>query len=169
MSDIWRAKTYGPFSVRICTACHYCSPARSHVYSLCPVPFYSYAPWISHTKEETGTWWVFFLFICHVLHVLLCAFYIDAYVSSPEKLYDNYGMAQNPVTRSGSITPVLIDEESRFRMENMERQLANLTGLVHKALNPPTVVQPTRLYNPRLNYRDYIPTRDFRGRHVIFF
>ncbi|PNF27596.1 hypothetical protein B7P43_G02275 [Cryptotermes secundus] len=36
-------------------------------------------------------------------------------------------------SRSGSITPV-IDEEARIRVEHMERQLANLTGLVQKAL-----------------------------------
>ncbi|KAI4491118.1 hypothetical protein M0802_010428 [Mischocyttarus mexicanus] len=34
---------------------------------------------------------------------------------------------------SGTVTPV-IDEEARIRVEHMERQLANLTGLVHKAL-----------------------------------
>ncbi|KAG7212702.1 hypothetical protein KM043_012976 [Ampulex compressa] len=35
---------------------------------------------------------------------------------------------------SGTVTPV-IDEEARIRVEHMERQLANLTGLVKKALN----------------------------------
>ncbi|XP_076683752.1 uncharacterized protein LOC143376878 isoform X2 [Andrena cerasifolii] len=34
---------------------------------------------------------------------------------------------------SGTVTPV-IDEEARIRVEHMERQLANLTGLVQKAL-----------------------------------
>ncbi|XP_023216951.1 coiled-coil domain-containing protein CG32809-like isoform X7 [Centruroides sculpturatus] len=51
-------------------------------------------------------------------------------------------------TRSGSVTPV-IDEEARMRMEYMERQLANLTGLVQKALTAP----PGRK-------QDQIPTRD---------
>lgn len=51
-------------------------------------------------------------------------------------------------TRSGSVTPV-IDEEARLRMEYMERQLANLTGLVQKALTAP----PGRK-------QDQIPTRD---------
>ncbi|XP_053595110.1 coiled-coil domain-containing protein AGAP005037 isoform X2 [Microplitis demolitor] len=34
---------------------------------------------------------------------------------------------------SGTVTPI-IDEEARLRVEHMERQLANLTGLVQKAL-----------------------------------
>lgn len=33
--------------------------------------------------------------------------------------------SQFPQTRSGSITPVIIDDEARFRMEHMERQLAS--------------------------------------------
>ncbi|XP_035705394.1 coiled-coil domain-containing protein AGAP005037 isoform X5 [Folsomia candida] len=102
------------------------------------------------------------------------------YVSSPERrcVEDPY-YSQFPQTRSGSITPVIIDDEARFRMEHMERQLANLTGLVQKALvHPPVPTPPTRLVHssplPRTipgaiitpptqnTYRDYIPTRDYR-------
>ncbi len=96
---------------------------------------------------------------------------------------------QFPPPRSGSITPVIIDEEARVRMEHMERQLANLTGLVQKALVTPGSAQPP---GPGIHpaaistlprniivpsgasqnaggapltslYRDYIPTRDYRG------
>lgn len=35
--------------------------------------------------------------------------------------------------RSGSVTPV-VDEEARIRVENMEKQLAGLSSLVHSAL-----------------------------------
>jgi hypothetical protein len=113
------------------------------------------------------------------------------YVSSPERRFveDPY-YAQFPPPRSGSITPVIIDEEARFRMEHMERQLANLTGLVQKALvvQPPVpqMPPPTRLVQssplPRnilppgatvsvtpstpTSYRDYIPTRDYRGMSI---
>ncbi|XP_077553910.1 coiled-coil domain-containing protein CG32809 isoform X5 [Haemaphysalis longicornis] len=53
-------------------------------------------------------------------------------------------------SRSGSATPI-IDEEARMRVEYMERQLASLTGLVHKALAAGTSPrQPSHL----------IPTRD---------
>ncbi|KAE8738018.1 hypothetical protein FOCC_FOCC016511 [Frankliniella occidentalis] len=55
------------------------------------------------------------------------AYPASASVPYEEGYYGQYG------TRSGSITPV-IDEEARIRVENMERQLANLTGLVQKAL-----------------------------------
>jgi len=116
-----------------------------------------------------------------------------AYVSSPERRFveDPY-YAQFPPPRSGSITPVIIDEEARFRMEHMERQLANLTGLVQKALvvQPPVpqMPPPTRLVQssplPRnilppgattvsvtpstpTSYRDYIPTRDYRGTQTL--
>ncbi|CAG9823610.1 unnamed protein product [Phaedon cochleariae] len=61
----------------------------------------------------------------------------DGYMSSPERSsrYEDPYYSQY-ATRSGSITPV-IDEEIRLRVENMERQLANLTGLVQKALTQP--------------------------------
>jgi hypothetical protein len=108
------------------------------------------------------------------------------YVSSPERRYveDPYYTQFPP--RSGSITPVIIDEESRFRMEHMERQLANLTGLVQKALvypTPPQLPTPTNRLNhlPRTvlptgaitsstqnSYRDYIPTREsYRGTQTL--
>ncbi|RWS28505.1 coiled-coil domain-containing protein-like isoform X1 [Leptotrombidium deliense] len=45
--------------------------------------------------------------------------------------------------RSGSTTPV-IDEEARLRVQFMERQLVNLTGLVQKALIPPQSVPHSR-------------------------
>jgi len=117
-------------------------------------------------------------------------------VSSPERRYieDPY-YATFPAPRSGAVTPVIIDDESRVRMEHMERQLANLTGLVQKALVPPShpgsgtinaVIAPPHnvtktlhssstlprniaigasLHNPisAPAYRDYIPTRDYRG------
>ncbi|XP_050536556.1 uncharacterized protein LOC126902897 isoform X13 [Daktulosphaira vitifoliae] len=58
--------------------------------------------------------------------------------SFDENSYYGYG------PRTGSITPV-IDEETRLRVENMERQIANLTGLVQKALvHGPVVAQPFR-------------------------
>ena len=102
----------------------------------------------------------------------------SGYISSPERT--RYISTEDPYyyppPRSGSITPVIIDEEARFRMEHMERQLANLTGLVQKALTPqPPTVAPPRHHSSTLprnigatNYslvpqRDYIPTRDFRG------
>ncbi|XP_049769735.1 coiled-coil domain-containing protein AGAP005037 [Schistocerca cancellata] len=57
--------------------------------------------------------------------------------------------------RSGSITPV-IDEEARIRVEHMERQLANLTGLVQKALTQtPTAVGSTSAGGPTPAPRDY--------------
>ncbi len=95
--------------------------------------------------------------------------------------------AQFPPPRSGGSTP-LIDEEARFRMEHMERQLANLTGLVQKALVPsvpptrlvhssplPRPILPVGAINPsnqnayrdsqNIYQRDYIPTRDYRGKY----
>lgn len=108
------------------------------------------------------------------------------YISSPERTpryisEDPYYYP--PPSRSGSVTPVVIDEEARFRMEHMERQLANLTGLVQKALAPPppsatsTANPAARTQSSTLprnvgatNYslvmqqRDYIPSRDFRGK-----
>ncbi|CAL8148018.1 unnamed protein product [Orchesella dallaii] len=66
------------------------------------------------------------------------------YIASPERRFVEDPYYQFPPPRSGSITPVIIDEEARFRMEHMERQLANLTGLVQKALvHPPVTNQPT--------------------------
>ncbi|KAG8248080.1 SRC kinase signaling inhibitor [Homalodisca vitripennis] len=54
--------------------------------------------------------------------------------------YSQYG------SRTGSITPV-IDEEARIRVENMERQLANLTGLVQKALTQAPTPTPREFLN----------------------
>lgn len=118
------------------------------------------------------------------------------YIASPERRFMEDPYYQFPPPRSGSITPVIIDEEARFRMEHMERQLANLTGLVQKALVPvtaqptpgilPTAVAtlPRNMIVPHPHpgaasqnvgvvagvpssvsslYRDYIPTRDYRG------
>ncbi|CAB3372730.1 Hypothetical predicted protein [Cloeon dipterum] len=82
----------------------------------------------------------------------------SGYMSSPERgrqPYSNYppaGAYEDPYyaqygPRSGSITPV-IDEEARLRVENMERQLANLTGLVQKALTQGPQPSPTYLQIP---------------------
>uniref|UniRef100_A0A0N5AUP5 AIP3 domain-containing protein n=1 Tax=Syphacia muris TaxID=451379 RepID=A0A0N5AUP5_9BILA len=51
-----------------------------------------------------------------------------------DSYYDPYSSdASSQEPRSGSATPV-IDKETRFRMETMERQLAGLSSLVHSAL-----------------------------------
>ncbi|KAL6430712.1 hypothetical protein ACFW04_006933 [Cataglyphis niger] len=55
---------------------------------------------------------------------------------------------------SGTVTPV-IDEEARIRVEHMERQLANLTGLVQKALTHAPHTSPS----PR-EYLQVPPGRD---------
>ncbi|XP_059489388.1 coiled-coil domain-containing protein AGAP005037 isoform X22 [Neocloeon triangulifer] len=96
----------------------------------------------------------------------------SGYMSSPERgrqPYSNYpaaGAYEDPYyaqygARSGSITPV-IDEEARLRVENMERQLANLTGLVQKALTQGPQPSPTYLQIPNQSpYRnaDTKPTK----------
>lgn len=59
---------------------------------------------------------------------------------SHDDIYGTYG------TRSASVGPI-VDEEARIRVEYMEKQLANLTGLVKKALTtnqqpkPPTDIR----------------------------
>ncbi|XP_065349125.1 coiled-coil domain-containing protein AGAP005037 isoform X22 [Cloeon dipterum] len=94
----------------------------------------------------------------------------SGYMSSPERgrqPYSNYppaGAYEDPYyaqygPRSGSITPV-IDEEARLRVENMERQLANLTGLVQKALTQGPQPSPTYLQIPNQS-----PYRNDRDRH----
>ncbi|XP_059489389.1 coiled-coil domain-containing protein AGAP005037 isoform X23 [Neocloeon triangulifer] len=94
----------------------------------------------------------------------------SGYMSSPERgrqPYSNYpaaGAYEDPYyaqygARSGSITPV-IDEEARLRVENMERQLANLTGLVQKALTQGPQPSPTYLQIPNQS-----PYRNDRDRH----
>ncbi|XP_014669003.1 PREDICTED: coiled-coil domain-containing protein AGAP005037-like isoform X5 [Priapulus caudatus] len=45
-----------------------------------------------------------------------------------------YISPQRSGSRSGSVTPRIVDEEARFRVESMEKKLADLTGLVHTAL-----------------------------------
>ncbi|CAN7939322.1 unnamed protein product [Ixodes hexagonus] len=94
---------------------------------------------------------------------------LSNFLSSPERRVDHqrslpatfnsayeepfYGDQDQLVSRSGSATPI-IDEEARMRVEYMERQLASLTGLVHKALAAGTSPrQPSHL----------IPTRDTDG------
>ncbi|XP_067130546.1 coiled-coil domain-containing protein AGAP005037-like isoform X4 [Centruroides vittatus] len=95
------------------------------------------------------------------------------YLSSPEHRYDHqqsfpiYGNSSFEEqsyygermygSRSGSVTPV-VDEQTRLRVEHMERQLANLTGLVQKALStgPP----------PRSHSSQQIPTRDTESQHT---
>ncbi|XP_076326049.1 uncharacterized protein LOC143233580 isoform X3 [Tachypleus tridentatus] len=68
--------------------------------------------------------------------------------------YDDPGYYRSQVykSRSRSVTP-LIDEEARKRMEFMEHQLVNLTGLVQKALTTP----PSRQQSVT---DETIPTRD---------
>ncbi|XP_040359246.1 coiled-coil domain-containing protein AGAP005037 isoform X15 [Ixodes scapularis] len=94
---------------------------------------------------------------------------LSNFLSSPERRMDHqrslpatfnsayeepfYGDQDQLGSRSGSATPI-IDEEARMRVEYMERQLASLTGLVHKALAAGTSPrQPSHL----------IPTRDTDG------
>uniref|UniRef100_T1JCW6 Actin interacting protein 3-like C-terminal domain-containing protein n=1 Tax=Strigamia maritima TaxID=126957 RepID=T1JCW6_STRMM len=89
----------------------------------------------------------------------------SGYHSSPERRMDHHRSVPSYVTptssyeepyygdrgygsRSGSVTPI-IDEEARLRMQMMERQLANLTGLVHKALT--TGRQPSITRDVELN------------------
>ncbi|KAL0277337.1 UNVERIFIED_CONTAM: hypothetical protein PYX00_004670 [Menopon gallinae] len=64
-----------------------------------------------------------------------------SYVPSTGSSYEDPYYSQGYGSRTGSITPV-IDEEARLRVEHMERQLANLTGLVQKALTQTPVVTP---------------------------
>ncbi|RWS28564.1 Coiled-coil domain-containing protein-like protein, partial [Leptotrombidium deliense] len=59
------------------------------------------------------------------------------YPANCDDAYSSYGL------RSGSTTPV-IDEEARLRVQFMERQLVNLTGLVQKALTPQPPVPHSR-------------------------
>uniref|UniRef100_T1IL96 Actin interacting protein 3-like C-terminal domain-containing protein n=1 Tax=Strigamia maritima TaxID=126957 RepID=T1IL96_STRMM len=89
----------------------------------------------------------------------------SGYHSSPERRMDHHRSVPSYLTptstyeepyygdrgygsRSGSVTPI-IDEEARLRMQMMERQLANLTGLVHKALT--TGRQPSITRDVELN------------------
>ncbi|KAK8751035.1 hypothetical protein OTU49_017518, partial [Cherax quadricarinatus] len=87
----------------------------------------------------------------------------DGYLSSPERSPRPYAttgstyLTQTPSyedpyyggqygSRSGSVTPI-IDEEARsafysMRVEQMERQLASLTGLVQKALHTGVASSP---------------------------
>ncbi|XP_018044822.1 PREDICTED: coiled-coil domain-containing protein AGAP005037 isoform X10 [Atta colombica] len=62
---------------------------------------------------------------------------------------------------SGTVTPV-IDEEARIRVEHMERQLANLTGLVQKALTHAPHTSPS----PR-EYLQVPPGRDPYARAAV--
>lgn len=73
-----------------------------------------------------------------------------------------------PVDSAGA---PLVDEEARLRVEYMERQLASLTGLVHKALAPTSpnpamqapggAMQPAHAgANPVSRPQHLIPTRD---------
>ncbi|KAF7264885.1 hypothetical protein GWI33_021983, partial [Rhynchophorus ferrugineus] len=79
---------------------------------------------------------------------------IDEEISDTELLDDSYslyGVKVPPGTaprtnRTGFPTPAAVPyDATRLRVENMERQLANLTGLVQKALTQPATLQvPTR-------------------------
>lgn len=50
-----------------------------------------------------------------------------------EPVYSNLP-EKRPPSRSGTATPI-IDEEARYRVDAMEKHLANLTGLVQQALS----------------------------------
>lgn len=59
-----------------------------------------------------------------------------------EDVYGAYG--HNIISsRPSSVAGGMVDDLARIKMENMERQLANLTGLVQAALNQPTVAGTT--------------------------
>ncbi|KAG1711207.1 Coiled-coil domain-containing protein [Nymphon striatum] len=68
-------------------------------------------------------------------------------------------------TRSGSVTPI-IDEEARIRVQNMERQLASLTGIVQKALSTtsPSASRPQSLTQDF----DVNPTRDYSSDNTMY-
>lgn len=51
-----------------------------------------------------------------------------------EPIYANMSDQKRPPSRSGAATPI-VDEEARYRVDAMERHLANLTGLVQQALS----------------------------------
>ncbi|XP_050510006.1 coiled-coil domain-containing protein AGAP005037-like isoform X1 [Diabrotica virgifera virgifera] len=88
---------------------------------------------------------------------------IDEEVSDTELLDDSYSLygvkipqtgsrisTRSPFPAPSSVPPY---DATRLRVENMERQLANLTGLVQKALTQPT--NPSHLQVPgREGYRD---------------
>ncbi|XP_030745047.1 coiled-coil domain-containing protein AGAP005037 isoform X7 [Sitophilus oryzae] len=79
---------------------------------------------------------------------------IDEEISDTELLDDSYSLygvkvppgAPPRTPRTGFPTPGAVPyDATRLRVENMERQLANLTGLVQKALTQPATLQvPTR-------------------------
>ncbi|CAG9768604.1 unnamed protein product [Ceutorhynchus assimilis] len=89
---------------------------------------------------------------------------IDEEVSDTELLDDSYslygvkpgGAAPRTNARPGFPAPAAVPyDATRLRVENMERQLANLTGLVQKALTQPSTLQ--------------IPGRDgYRDKSVSF-
>ncbi|ENN79968.1 hypothetical protein YQE_03614, partial [Dendroctonus ponderosae] len=76
---------------------------------------------------------------------------IDEEVSDTELLDDSYslygvkvpgGAAPRTSPRPGFPAPAAVPyDATRLRVENMERQLANLTGLVQKALTQPNTLQ----------------------------
>ncbi|XP_030745048.1 coiled-coil domain-containing protein AGAP005037 isoform X8 [Sitophilus oryzae] len=89
---------------------------------------------------------------------------IDEEISDTELLDDSYSLygvkvppgAPPRTPRTGFPTPGAVPyDATRLRVENMERQLANLTGLVQKALTQPATLQ--------------VPTRDgYRDKSVSF-
>ncbi|RXG67260.1 Coiled-coil domain-containing protein [Armadillidium vulgare] len=114
----------------------------------------------------------------------------DGYLSSPERSPRPFPPYITPTTsyedpyygtqfppRSGSVTPV-VDDETRsafysMRVEQMERQLASLTGLVQKALStgvpppprvdtvPPTPTSLTNSETPLSSPRPNATNQDF--------
>ncbi|OQR70502.1 Coiled-coil domain-containing protein-like, partial [Tropilaelaps mercedesae] len=99
----------------------------------------------------------------------------EGYLSSPERssrmMYPEPDQFFDPRLAQGPPGASLVDEEARLRVEYMERQLASLTGLVHKALAPTSpnpalqasdgVLQASHVgSNPASRPQHLIPTRD---------
>ncbi|XP_022658345.1 coiled-coil domain-containing protein AGAP005037-like isoform X5 [Varroa destructor] len=99
----------------------------------------------------------------------------EGYLSSPERssrmMYPESDQFFDPRLAQGPPSAPLVDEEARLRVEYMERQLASLTGLVHKALAPtspnPALQAPNGVLqashagaNPASRPQHLIPTRD---------
>lgn len=63
-----------------------------------------------------------------------------------------------------------VDDMQRLRVEKMERQLANLTGLVQKALQVPgSAPTPTPAAAPRQEYQAYAPRPAPQGKKIVIY
>lgn len=61
-----------------------------------------------------------------------------------------------------------VDDMQRLRVEKMERQLANLTGLVQKALQVPGGgATPAPAAAPRQEYQTYAPRPATQGKRKV--